>query len=173
MRRRAFFNAVCALGAAVVVPGTSAQVDGRGGQFQDDLFANLEGNWILTREIRGAVVKNTVSVKRVLQGQFLLMQMRDAGTPARYEADVYIGYSYTNREYIAHWIDNFGGHFSARGKGRREGNSVEFKFEYPDGPFFNTFTWDPVSKTWTCHLESVGKDARRSTFARDTLVRAQ
>jgi hypothetical protein len=25
---------------------------------------------------------------------------------------------------------------------QRSGNSIKFVFEYPDGPFHNTFTWD-------------------------------
>jgi hypothetical protein len=146
-------------------------VDGRGGRFQDDLFANLEGDWLLTRQIGGREAQNTVNASWVLQHQFLLLRMRDMATPSRYEADVYIGYSHTQGEYVAHWIDNFGGHFSAVGRGKRKGNSVEFRFEYPDGPFFNTFAWDPEAKLWKCHLESVAKDGTRSTFARDTLVR--
>ena len=95
----------------------------------------------------------------------------DTASPPQYEADVYIGYSNAAKQYVAHWIDNFGGHFSAVGRGRREGNSVEFRFEYPTGPFYNTFTWDPKAGTWSCQLESVAKDGTRTTFARDTLAR--
>lgn len=148
-----------------------AQRDGRGFRFDDDLMAKLEGEWILTRQIRGTEVKNALSAAWVLQHQFLLLRMRDLASPPRYEADVYIGYSYATSEYVAHWIDNFGGHFSGVGRGKRNGNSVEFRFEYPDGPFFNTFTWDPSSSTWTCHLEGVTKDGTRQTFARDRLAR--
>jgi hypothetical protein len=148
-----------------------AQADGRGGRFEDDLFTNLEGEWILTRQIRGTEVRNTLTASWVLQHQFLLLRMRDTAAPPQYEADVYIGYSNAAKEYVAHWIDNFGGHFSAVGRGKRQGNTVEFRFEYPSGPFFNTFAWDPKSGTWSCHLESVGRDGTRATFAKDTLVR--
>ena len=168
MKRRTLLLACVACLAAFAA---RAQVDGRGGRFEDDLFSNLEGDWLLTRQIGGKEVQNTVSATWVLQHQFLLVRMRDKATPATYEADVYIGYAYGSREYIAHWMDNFGGHFSAMGRGKRSGNTVEFRFDYPDGPFFNTFTWDPRTRTWRCHLESVGKDGARTTFARDTLVR--
>jgi hypothetical protein len=66
--------------------------------------------------------------------------MKDTALPSRYEAIVLIGYIYESAEYVAHWTDTFGGKFSAIGKGRRIGNSIEFRFEYPNGPFFNTFT---------------------------------
>ena len=151
---------------------TNAQRDGRGHKFEDDLIARLEGSWTLTRQIRGTEIKNTVSAVWVLQHQFLLLRMRDLATPSRYEADVYIGYSYSANEYVAHWIDNFGGHYSGVGRGKRLGNSIEFRFDYADGPFFNTFSWDSSTNTWNCHLESMGKDGTRQTFARDSLVRA-
>jgi len=167
MNRRVFL--LCF--AAAALQTSQARVDGRGGRFDDDLFANLEGEWLLTRQIGGREVRNSVSASWVLQHQFLLIRMRDTATPSRYEADVYIGYSYKAQEYVAHWIDNFGGHFSAVGRGTRKGNAVEFRFEYPDGPFFNTFTWEPETKSWRCHLESVDKSGVRSTFATDTLVR--
>jgi hypothetical protein len=161
-----------AAGATLMAPPAYSQADGRGSRFEDDLFARLEGDWLVTRQIRGTEVKNQLSATWVLQHQFLRLQMRDVASPPRYEAEVYIGYSYAAKAYVAHWMDNFGGHFSAAGRGQRDGNSVEFRFEYPDGPFFNTFAWDPASGTWSCHLESVGKDGKRSTFARDKFVRA-
>src|SRR4051812_13550437 len=121
LRRRVFLVAMASLAARAA----QAQVDGRDGRFNDDLFSNLEGEWLLTREIGGKEVQNTVSASWALQHQFLVLHMRDTATPSRYEADVYIGYSYATREYVAHWMDNFGGHFSATGRGKRKGNSVE------------------------------------------------
>jgi len=171
VHRRTFLGALPGFAALLAGLRAEAQVDGRGGRFEDDLFANLEGEWLLTRQIRGTEARNSVTATWVLQHQFLLLRMRDLASPSRYEADVYIGYSQAARQYVAHWIDNFGGHYSGIGRGRRDGNSVEFRFEYPDGPFYNTFSWDPASGTWSCHLESVGKDGARVTFARDRLVR--
>jgi len=81
---------------------------------------------------------NTLSAAWVLSHQFLQLHMKDSALPSRYEAIVLIGFVHASGEYVAHWIDTFGGKFSAVGKGRRTGNSVEFRFEYPDGPFFNT-----------------------------------
>lgn len=169
-RRRLLTSALCSLAPLPVLADGEAR-DGRGGRFEDDLFANLEGEWLLTRQIGGREAQNSVTATWVLQHQFLRLQMRDLATPSRYEADVYIGYSHAAGEYVAHWMDNFGGHFAGEGRGRRDGNTVEFRFAYASGPFFNTFRWDPAGKTWTCVLESLAKNGERQLFARDTLVR--
>lgn len=158
-------------GLALSLPLRARPQDGRGGRFDDDLVANLEGLWSLTRRMGERTVQNTVEATWVLQHQFLLLRYRDTETPSRYEADVYLGYSHADQAYVAHWMDNFGARFSAIGRGRRQGHSIEFRFEYPTGPFYNTFTWDPSSGSWQSHLESVSRDGSRSTFARDTLVR--
>lgn len=44
-------------------------------------------------------------------------------------------------------------------------------FDYPDGPFFNTFEWNERDGTWTFRLESAGKDGARVPFAIDRLRR--
>jgi hypothetical protein len=171
MYRRWALSLLAGLALLGQAGGASGAEDGRGGRFEDDLFSRLEGEWVLTRSIRGTEVRNAVTAGWVLQHQFLLVRMRDVATPSEYEADVYIGYSSETGEYVAHWLDNFGARYAAVGRGKRVGNSVEFRFEYPDGPFFNTFSFDPATGTWTCHLESVGADGQRTTFARDILVR--
>lgn len=169
-RRQLLTTALSSLATLPALADGEAR-DGRGGRFEDDLFANLEGEWLLTRQIGGREAQNSVTATWVLQHQFLRLQMRDLATPSRYEADVYIGYSHATGEYVAHWMDNFGGHFAGEGRGRRSGNAVEFRFAYASGPFFNTFRWDPAGKTWSCLLESVAKNGERQLFARDTLVR--
>lgn len=42
-------------------------------------------------------------------------------------------------------------------------------FQYPDGPFHNTFSWNPQTETWTLLAESEGKDGKRTFFAEDTV----
>jgi hypothetical protein len=156
---------------AAAIPAFGQPIDGRGGRFEDDLMSNLEGQWLATRQIRGTTVQNRIDASWVLAHQFLQVHMLDTQVPSRYEAIVLIGYVYSSKEYVAHWTDTFGAKFSAVGRGRREGNSVEFRFEYPDGPFYNTFTWDPAAKVWKMRMESQGADGKRSLFAIDTLER--
>ena len=75
---------------------------------------------------------------------------------------------------MAHWIDVFGGRFSeALGYGRREGDSILFNFEYPDGPFHNKMSWNGVGKTWTFLMESKNSSGQWATFAQDTLRQAR
>ncbi len=148
-------------------------LDGPNRPFKDELLENLVGDWKLTRQIRGQTVQNTVKVEWVLNHQFLRIHMKDVATPAQYEAMVFVGYDNASDRYVAHWIDVFGGRFSETlGYGKRDDNSIKFLFEYPDGPFHNTFTWNASDKTWTFLLEQKNKEGKWATFATDTLRRA-
>ncbi|HTS22511.1 MAG TPA: hypothetical protein VMN79_11975 [Casimicrobiaceae bacterium] len=60
---------------------------------------------------------------------------------------------------------------AALGRGTRTGNSIEFRFDYPEGPSFNTFVWLPESDQWLFRMESQAADGKRQAFATDTLVR--
>jgi hypothetical protein len=97
--------------------------------------------------------------------------MKDVREPPAYEAIVLIGLIHAGNKYVAHWTDTFGGKFSAIGTGVRTGNAVEFRFDYPDGPFFNTFTWSPDAAQWTFRGESEDASGQRKLFAVDTLTR--
>jgi hypothetical protein len=160
---------ICSTGQAQ----ESANIDGPKGRFQDDLISMLEGNWNLTRKIGGTEVSNAVTAKWVLNHQFLQVHMKDVKEPPAYEAIVFIGYIHATRQYVAHWVDVYGGKFSAVGAGTRSGNCIEFRFAYPDGPFFNTFNWLPESNRWVMRLESQDSSGRRIPFALDTLERAK
>jgi Protein of unknown function (DUF1579) len=159
--------------ALVLVPVTGARADqapdGRQATFDDRLLDSLVGHWNVSREIRGKQERNTLDVDWVLLHQFLELHMKDAAKPPQYEAIVLIGYDHEGQRYVIHWCDNFGGKFSLMGHGRRSGDSIEFVFEDPDSPFFNTFSRDPKTGTWTFVMESQGKDGKRVFFAKDTL----
>ena len=171
MRRRDFLAfLVSALGPAAYA-ADDVIVDGPKARFQDDLISRLEGNWRLTRRIRGKEARNTVSATWVLNHQFLLVQMKDVDHPPAYEALVLIGYIHASGQYVAHWCDTFGGKYSAKGTGVRSENAVEFQFNYDDGPFFNTFTWFPEKEQWIMRLENQDKNGARNLFAIDTLER--
>jgi hypothetical protein len=151
-----------------------AVADGPRGRFDDDLIARLAGDWRLQRQIRGTEVRNVVHADWVLNHQFLEVRMKDVAEPSRYEAIVMIGYVHADKRYVAVWTDTYGAKFAGIGYGTRQGNSVEFRFDSPDGRFFNTFTWQPDKRQWTMRLES--QDAgggTRKLFAIDTLTRAQ
>ena len=148
--------------------GDASPSAGRG--LEDPFLENLAGKWDLTREIRGGRERNTVDAEWILGHQFLQVHMIDAARPPRYEALMTIGFDPDAGRYVAQWCDTYGGKFSAIGYGRRNGASIEFRFEFSDGPFYNTFTWEPESRGWTCLLENV-RDGKRVFFAKDTLRR--
>ena len=172
LARKTVFACVFLISASVQSQD-SEEAGGSKGIFQDDLISKLEGTWHLTRRIRGTEVQNTVSANWVLNHRFLQIHMKDVKSPPAYEAIVLVGYIHASGQYVAHWCDTFGGKFSAVGTGTRSGNSVEFRFAYPDGPFFNTFTWSPDTNQWVMRLESQDSNGRRSLFAIDTLDRAR
>jgi hypothetical protein len=47
----------------------------------------------------------------------------------------------------------------------RDGNSLRFTFEYPDGPFHTTFRWFPESGTWQWLMEQKNKEGKWTNFA--------
>ena len=147
-------------------------VDGREHIFHDQLLDNLVGDWKITRKFKTRTVESSASAEWVLNHQFLLIRIRDVSSPPQYEANVYIGYDNTSERYVAHWIDLFGGRFSETlGYGTRSGNIVKFVFEYPDGPFLNTFTWNPDKKSWSFLMQQKDQSGKWTLFAEDTLLR--
>jgi hypothetical protein len=147
-------------------------LDGRDHIFQDQLLDNLVGDWKITRKFKTRTAENTAKVEWVLNHQFLLIKMRDMNNPPQYEANIYVGYDNASERYVAHWIDVFGGRFSETlGYGTRAGNSIKFVFEYPDGPFLNTFTWNPDKKSWTFLMEQKDRNGKWTMFAEDRLIR--
>jgi len=144
--------------------------DGYSKIFHDEFLNNLAGDWKLTRKIHGQTSQSEVHAEWVLNHQFLLIHMKETSDPSQYEAIVYIGYDNTSERYVAHWIDVGGGRFSETlGYGTRDGNSIKFNFEYPDGPFHNTFIWHPETKSWVSLMEHKDQRGQWVNFAEDRL----
>lgn len=147
-------------------------LDGPGHVFQDDLLDHLQGTWKATGPIRGRPAEVHVTAAWVLNHQFL--HVHEKGVSSPYEAEIYIGYDNASDRYVIHWIDIYGGRFSETlGYGTKSGDSIKFVFEYPDGPFRNTFTWDPKSKTWRFFLENKDTAGNWKTFADQTAVKVE
>jgi hypothetical protein len=173
MRRFLVALGLATLGLLALPTSAQDTLDGPKVKFEDAYIENLVGEWHLMRSIRGQVVQNKVVAEWVLNHQFLQIHMTDVATPPAYEAIVLVGYSHADREYVAHWCDVFGGSYSAIGGGRLAGNNIEFAFQYPDGPFYNTFSWSPQEQAWTLRMETVDAKGARILFATDVLRRAQ
>ena len=108
--------------------------------FQDDLLDRLAGDWTMTGHVMGDSVRHDAEARWVLRHQFLHLQMTDVNQPPAYAAHVYIGYDSTAHRYVAHWLDTTGGEASTTiGVGHRDGDTLRFRFDYPDAPFRTTF----------------------------------
>ena len=158
---------VCAVGVLMIVA-----IGGFGAErapLRDPLLDNLVGDWQVERKFgSGRRAENTLHVEWVLDHQFLELHYRDVATPPKYDAMVFVGYDPGEQRYVCHWIDNFGGEFSALGYGKldNEKHAIEFTFNYKDGPFINKFSFDPVSKTWTSLMRQQDKGEWK-VFAED------
>jgi hypothetical protein len=171
-RRRIIFAAMSSI-AATGCASAQTGVDGPRGRFDDDLIANLEGQWRIARQIRGTTVHNAARAAWVLNHQFLQLHMKDVADPPQYEAIVLIGYVYSDKQYVAFWTDTFGAKFAGVGRGTRNGHTVEFRFGEPEVTFFNTFTWFPERREWVFRMESPAASGGRALFAVDTLSHLQ
>lgn len=137
-------------------------LDGPHRPMVDALLDNLVGAWNVRGSVQGEPAEQRLTAGWALNHQFMRLEFEGVGAvPAgepRYLAHVYVGYDNMNERYVAHWIDVFGGRASGTlGYGTRSGNTITLRFEYPDGPFENAFTWRPESKSWLFTLR--GKQA--------------
>lgn len=161
-----------------VMLGQTGALDGPNHTFNDELLNQLAGKWKLTGTIARQRAEHVVDAEWVLNHQFLRIHEKapGAGEGGRipYEATAFVGYDYTSERYVVHWIDIFGGRVSETlGYGKRNGNSVEFVFEYPDGPFHTTFEWRPESSTWHWQMRQKNEAGQWVSFGDMTLAKAQ
>jgi hypothetical protein len=167
MKRLLLFLLLTALAASA-----QESLDGPNHVFHDDLLDHLQGSWKVTGPIRGHPAEVHLTAEWVLNHQFLHIHQKGISSP--YEAEIYIGYDNASERYVAHWTDIYGGRFSETlGYGTRSGDSIRFVFEYPDGPFHNTFTWDPKTKSWHFFLEMKDSAGKWKTFADQTAVKVE
>ena len=151
----------------------ASQPDEHNKVLDQSFLNNLVGDWKLTRKMHGKLSESVVHGEWVLNHQFVFMHMKDTANPAEYEARIYIGYDSTSERYVAHWIDIFGGRISETlGYGNLDGASLKFTFEYPDGPFHNTMTWHPDTRSWTFLMEQKSPEDQWVNFAEDNLRKA-
>ncbi len=146
-------------------------------EWKDELVDHMTGNWALAGQVMGREAHHDVQAEWVLNHQFLrLHEKTAAGAPAterRYEAIWLLGYDSVSERYVLHLLDVFGGRYSETlGYGTRDGNSLRFVFEYPDGPFHTTYRWSPETGAWQWLLEQKDKDGKWTKFADFKLTRA-
>ncbi len=138
--------------------------------WHDDLVEHLSGDWKMTGNVMGRPAHHDVKAEWILNHQFLRIEEKTSAsapdTERKYDAIWFLGYDSTSERYVLHLMDEFGGRFSETlGYGVREGNSIKFVFEYPDGPFHTTFRWDPDKNTWQWLMEQKDKTGKWTPFA--------
>lgn len=145
--------------------------DGPEHPFQDSLMGRLAGSWRMTGTMGTKPQDYAVQVDWIMNHQFLQFAMKDRITPPQYEATFFLGYDNASERYVAHLIDVFGGRWSETlGYGRREGNSVRFVFEYPEGPFHTVFTLEP-NGDWRVDMTEKAASGQWRDFAHYRLVK--
>jgi len=120
--------------------------------FEDPLLEQLIGKWTVSGDIGGEKIGYHFIANWELNHQFIALSFEDTALNPQYMAKIFIGYDCISERYVAHWLDNFGGRYSETlGYGLKTGNSIEFRFEYTDGPFLNKFIYDTDSDKWQFH----------------------
>lgn len=137
-----------------------------------DLLNHLRGTW----RMKGTVMKKPVEYIAegvwVLHDQFLSLHMKDVAVPSTYEVNLSIGIDSSKNQYVAHWLDSFGG-AGARvvALGPLSAEKIELVYPYPEGRFRNLFTYNSGKDAWTLVIESEGKDGHWSGFAQYNMLR--
>jgi hypothetical protein len=136
-----------------------------------DLLDQLIGNWDLTGAVRGQPVHERADAEWVLGHQFLRIHTKQIDGPV--ETVLHVGYDTVSERYVSIRLDSF----SARGSetigyGIRDGDKLQFTFEYPSGPLKETWSWDAKERTWQFLVESKVK-GNWTTFSTISLRRVR
>lgn len=136
---------------------------------------NLEGRWMLTGTMGEVDLRQDVTSRWVLGGSFMQMNFESItpeGNPtADYAAVYHIGYSRDDGLYVLHLLDTTEVPTECvMGLGRREGQSIAFRFVYPDAAFTNRFTWVPEPGRWD-FLQTFEAQGQTKTFATKEMTR--
>lgn len=128
----------------------------------------------MTGSVLEEPVQYTAKGTWVLQNQFFRLHMKDTASPPQYEANLYIGIDSAKQEYVAHWLDSFGGG-GARvvGFGPLSDDTIEITYPYAEGRFRNLFTYDAPAKKWTLVVESEQAKGSWKVFARYIMTKKE
>lgn len=164
-----------ALGAALLISApAAAQETGIPGRA---LLDGLVGRWDLEGTMGSVPLRHCVEARWALDGRFLeiLTWDRDRSTAGRrpYDSRALIGWNRERRAWVNILLDSFGvpGSGNFLGYGAAEADSIAFRFDYPDGPFFTTYHRQPGA-AWRIQLDAGRAGGGRLPFATKLLTRA-
>src|SRR5271156_1465387 len=138
--------------------------------WHDEFVDHLAGSWKMEGQVMRRSAHHDVHAEWVFNHQFLRIEEKTSAsapsTEHTYDAIWFLGYDATSERYVLHLMDQFGGGVSETlGYGVRDGNTIRFVFEYPDGPFHTTYKWDPEKNTWEWLMEQKDKSGKWTSFA--------
>lgn len=123
----------------------------------------------MTSHVMDDSVRYDATAEWVLGHQFLRLQMTDVNQPPQYATHVYIGYDSTGQRYVAHWLDISGGGASTTlGHGRRQNDTLIFRFDDSDGPYRTAFEHRPDG-TGRVRMRSKSESGEWRPFAAYTM----
>jgi hypothetical protein len=136
------------------------------------LLNHLQGKWNMKGTVMEQPVEYSAEGAWVLHDQFLSFHMKDVAVPPAYEANLCIGIDSSKNQYVAHWLDSFGG-AGARvvGLGPLSTEKIEIAYPYPQGRFRNLFRYYSKKDQWTLVIESEDTDGHWSLFAQYNITR--
>ncbi len=143
--------------------------------FHDDLLDKLAGNWLLQGTVMGKQTTHDVAAEWALGHQYLRIHeiSREKNTQGQpeYEANVYIGWDQSASEYVAIWLDTYGGlNETSIGRAKRNGDVIPFLFKDKESTFHTQFIYHPEASNWEWRMDSEEKGGMKP-FARMTLTR--
>lgn len=137
------------------------------------ILQKLDGNWVVTGDVRGKPVQYNVITTPALQGKFTEISMNDVQVPSQYEARIFIGFDSDSNQIIAHWMDSFGAQYSIpHGTGSISENTIEFIVPYPDSPFKDRFEYSPEGDAWILEITAQQPNNTWKHFAKYSFRRA-
>src|SRR5215831_6779124 len=105
----------CGLTAIAFALANSAPPPG----LHDPLLDKFVGDWHVERKFgSGKTGQNAMHVEWVLKHHFIRLEYGHGEAAPEYEAIVFIGYDDAEPDYVCHWVDVFGGRYSALGRGK-------------------------------------------------------
>lgn len=130
------------------------------------LLERLTGHWRMVGQVRGHPVTYDLDARRILNGAFVELHMKDVARPAQYEALVLIGEDTLPNRVLVHWLDSTGGAYSVpSGDGSTSGDTLTFDIPYPESPFHDTFVFRRSNGSWMFRLDGSDKNGGRRPFA--------
>jgi hypothetical protein len=144
------------LGAFLAFAGSRSELNAQSSHPPaNGLLERLEGHWLMVGQVRGHPVTYDLVTRRILNGAFLELHMKDVAQPAQYEALVLIGEDTLPNRALVHWLDSFGGAYSVpSGEGSISGDTLQFQIPYRERPFRDTFVYRRMDRSWMFRLEA-------------------